>query len=128
MADSLEEPLRIDGVSAAFNKRAVIGGVSLSAKRGQAVAVIGPNGAGKSTLLRIVAGFLKPTEGRVLLGGHDANELAPHERARRGVGYLMQGGRAFPCLTVGESLALAAHGLAPTERAESIRRTVEMLD
>src|ERR1044072_5922437 len=99
MADSLEEPLCIDGVSAAYNKRAVICGVSLSAKRGQAVAVIGPKGAGKSTLLRIVAGFLKPGEGRVLLGERDASELAPHARARLGVGYLMQGGRVFPSLT-----------------------------
>jgi branched-chain amino acid transport system ATP-binding protein len=128
MPDPLDDALRLEEVSAAYKKLRVIVGVSLAAKRGEAVALIGPNGAGKSTLLRIIAGFLKPSEGRVLLGGRDVNDLPTHERARLGVGYLMQGGRVFPSLTVAESLVIAANSLAPAERAESIRRTIELLD
>jgi urea transport system ATP-binding protein len=76
------------------------------------VAIIGPNGAGKSTLLKVIAGFLRPTAGTVLLNGRDVTRLAPHERVRAGIGYFMQGGRAFPSLTVRENLSMAGdeHG------------------
>jgi branched-chain amino acid transport system ATP-binding protein len=120
--------LRLEGVYAAYKKKEIIRGVSLSARQGQAVALIGPNGAGKSTLLRIVAGFLKPSRGRVLIGGYDASRFEPHQRARLGVGYLMQGGRAFSSLTVAENLELAAFGLAHKERAESLREITELLE
>lgn len=119
--------LRIDGVHAAYKKKDVIRGVSLSARRGQAIAIIGPNGAGKSTLLRVVAGFLETSRGRVLVGEADVSRLAPHERARLGVSYLMQGGRVFPSLTVAENLEMAALALARGARAERIAEVVEML-
>lgn len=120
--------LRIDGAHAAYKKKEIIRGVSLSAKRGQTVALIGPNGAGKSTLLRIVAGFLEPLKGRIWIDGYDARKLAPHQRARLGVGYLMQNGRVFSSLTVKENLELAASRLATGARQESLHEITEMLD
>jgi ABC-type branched-subunit amino acid transport system ATPase component len=120
--------LRIEAVYAAYKKKEIVRGISLSLRRGQAVALIGPNGAGKSTLLRIVAGFLHPSKGAVLIDGRDVIRLDPHQRARLGVGYLMQGGKVFPSLTVAENLELAALGLPPRERAASVREITELLD
>lgn len=119
---------RIVGAHAAYKKKEVVRGIYLSVRQGQTVAVIGPNGAGKSTLLRIVAGFLEPVKGHILIDDRDVNKLAPHQRARLGVGYLMQGGRVFSSLTVKENLELAASRLATGVRQESIREITEMMD
>lgn len=119
--------LRVEAVSAAYKKRPVIQGVTLTVRRGQAVVLIGPNGAGKSTLLKIVAGFLAQSRGHVSIHGAEVSGLEPHERARLGVGYLMQGGKVFPSLTGAENLALAAVGVASRERAESVREAAETL-
>jgi urea transport system ATP-binding protein len=94
-------------VRAGYGKKEILRGVTLAANKGELVAIIGPNGAGKSTLLKVIAGFLRPTAGTVLLNGRDITRLAPHERVRAGIGYFMQGGRAFPSLTVRENLSMA---------------------
>lgn len=120
--------LRIDSVYAAYKKRLVARGLTLSARQGQAVALLGPNGAGKSTLLKIVAGILRTTRGRVVLDGIDLTRLAPHQRARFGVGYLMQGGRVFPGLTVKENIAVAARSLAPVARAQRMREVIRLFE
>jgi len=119
--------LRLDGVHAAYKKKEIVCGVSLSARGGQSVALIGPNGAGKSTLLKIAAGFLPAHKGRVLIEGRDVSDSAPHQRARLGVGYLMQSGRVFHSLTVRGNLDMATLGLAATEREERIGEIVGTL-
>ncbi|HYG11156.1 MAG TPA: ATP-binding cassette domain-containing protein [Pyrinomonadaceae bacterium] len=119
--------LRLDGVYAAYKKKEIVRGISLSARGGQSVALIGPNGAGKSTLLKIAAGFLPPHKGRVLIEGRDATDSEPHQRARLGVGYLMQGGRVFHSLTVRGNLELSTLGLAAKEREARIGEIAEML-
>lgn len=123
----MKNSLRIDGVYAAYKKEA-IRGVSLSARCGQVIALIGPNGAGKSTLFRIVAGFVQPLKGRVMIDGRDVSRLAPHQRVQMGLGYLMQGGQVFPSLTVQENLEMAALGLKRDERAERVLEIAETLD
>jgi branched-chain amino acid transport system ATP-binding protein len=119
--------LRLDGVYAAYKKKEIVCGISLSARGGQSVALIGPNGAGKSTLLKIAAGFLPPHKGRVLIEGCDVSDAAAHERARLGVGYLMQGGRVFHSLTVRGNLDMATLDLSASEREERIEEIVGML-
>ena len=119
--------LRIKSVYATYRKKEIIRGISLSVRRGQAVALIGPNGAGKSTLLRVAAGFLRPTAGRVFLEGDNVTRLAPHDRARLGVGYLMQGGPVFASLTIGENLRMAAPDLRPSQLAEALAGIEELI-
>ena len=119
--------LHIDGVHAAYRRKEVIRGITLCARRGQAITLIGPNGAGKSTLLRVVAGFLGTLTGRVLLDGVDISALAPYQRTRLGVSYLKQGGRVFPSLTVREHLEVASLKAPRAGRAELIEEVIEML-
>lgn len=61
----------------------VLQNVSFTVAEGEHVSVVGPNGSGKSTLFQILAGFLRPASGRVLLGGADVASLSPLERSRR---------------------------------------------
>ncbi len=75
--------LEADGVTVEVRGRAILRDVTLALAPGERVALVGPNGAGKSTLLRAMAGTLRPTAGRVLLGGVPIAGLERSEVARR---------------------------------------------
>lgn len=90
------EFLEIKGIKASYGKKEVLRGLSFSLKKGEILAIIGPNGAGKSTLLKVIFGFLKPTEGKVIFEGKDIIEIPAHRRAGLGIGYFIQGARYFP--------------------------------
>ena len=75
--------LRADGVTVEAGRRAILRDVSFTVDDGERVALVGPNGAGKSTLLRVLAGTLKPTAGRVELGGDPITSLERPQIARR---------------------------------------------
>lgn len=75
--------LRADGVTVEAGRRAILRDVSFAVEEGERVALVGPNGAGKSTLLRVLAGTLKPTAGRVELGGDPITALERSQIARR---------------------------------------------
>ncbi len=75
--------LLADGVTVEARGRAILRDVSLSIAEGERVALVGPNGAGKSTLLRVLCGTLRPTVGRVELGGTPISSLERVQIARR---------------------------------------------
>jgi urea transport system ATP-binding protein len=86
--------------------------VSLAVDRAEAVALLGRNGVGKTTLLKTVLGHLSLKSGRVVYRGRDITRLAPHHRARLGIGYVPQGRGIFPFLTVEENLKTGLAALA----------------
>lgn len=105
--------LEIHGVRKTFfpgtaNERVALAGVDLTLAEGDFVTIIGSNGAGKSTLLNMVAGRLKPDEGKVLIDGTDMTKMKEHQRARH-VGRVFQDPLAgtAPNLTIEENLSLA---------------------
>ncbi len=84
--------------------------VSLEAKVGERLVILGPNGAGKTTLFNLVTGLLRPTSGLIRLFDRDVTRLAPHRRARLGLGRTFQITTLFPRLTVLESVRLGVQG------------------
>ncbi|MGP3696539.1 thiamine ABC transporter ATP-binding protein [Rhodobacter sp. NSM] len=96
------------------------GGFTLSAdwraEEGERLAVIGPSGGGKSTLLMAIAGFLSPSEGRILWTGQDLGPVGPGERP---VSILFQDQNLFPHLTLEQNLGL---GLSPRLRLRASDR------
>ena len=72
------------------------------------VAFTGPNGGGKSTLAKVIAGIIKPTEGKIYFNGEDITELSITERAKRGISYAFQQPVRFKGLTVRDLITLAA--------------------
>jgi ABC-2 type transport system ATP-binding protein len=97
-------------------------GVSAAVEAGTITGVVGPDGAGKTTLLRLLAGLLRPGEGRVTVLGHDM--ATQSQAAHAAIGYMPQRFGLYEDLTVAENLALFAdlHALAGTARAERIPR------
>lgn len=96
--------LTIGGVDVAYGPTQVLFDVSLEVATGDLVCLMGRNGVGKTTLLNAVMGVLPVARGHVLLDGEDLRRLPPHERVRRGIGYVPQGHQVFPELTVRENL------------------------
>ncbi|MEV7280324.1 ATP-binding cassette domain-containing protein [Streptomyces sp. NPDC093111] len=82
--------------------------VTLTLRPAQITALVGPNGAGKSTLFDCLAGTLRPTAGRVALGGTDITGRPAHARARMGIGRTFQQLAVFPSLTVEENVRVGA--------------------
>ncbi len=82
--------------------------VSLSLHRKELHAVIGPNGAGKSTLVNLLAGEFAPTDGTILLEGHDVTGLTNWRRTRAGIARSFQRTNIFLPLSVRENVRLAA--------------------
>ncbi len=118
--------LRVENIHAAYSKKEVLRGVTLSAKPGEIVALIGPNGAGKSTLLKVIAGFLQPLQGQVWLDGKELTPLAAHERVRQGIAYFMQGGKVFPNLTVAENLEMGSATLSAQNKKDGLSAVLEI--
>src|SRR6478735_3713272 len=98
--------LQIDDLDVHFGRAHVLQGVSLSLDRG-VLAVVGRNGMGKSTLCNAITGLV-PAAGSIRLGGVEIAGLAPHAITALGIGYVPQGRRVWPSLSVDEHLRLAA--------------------
>jgi lipooligosaccharide transport system ATP-binding protein len=118
-------PIRIEGVSKSFGNGNVVSGVTFSVEQGRCFGLLGPNGAGKSTILKMIYGYLRPSEGTVLVDGLD---VARHPReVRRRLGIAPQDDVLDPDLTVTQNLLF--HGrYFGLPGPEARRRTGELLD
>ena len=96
--------LSVDNINLFYGAAQALRSVSLKAEIGRVTCVLGRNGVGKSSLLRAIVGQQQIASGAVLWKGADISRLAPHERARLGIGYVPQGREIFPLLTVRENL------------------------
>jgi branched-chain amino acid transport system ATP-binding protein len=103
---SADAVLELDAVEAGYRRFRALFGVSLRVGAGEAVAVVGPNGVGKTTVARVATGLVRPTAGRVLVGGRDMTGRAAHEIATAGVAHAPEGRSVFATLTVEENLAI----------------------
>lgn len=81
------------------------------------VAITGPNGGGKSTLAKMIAGIIKPTNGRIFFDGEDITEMNITERAKLGISFAFQQPVRFKGLTVRDLINLAAGRPLSTAKA-----------
>lgn len=99
--------LRIEDLQVYYGESHALQGVSLTLDSG-VLSVVGRNGMGKTTLCNTIAGLKRARSGSIRVGGREVSALEPHEIHRLGVGYVPQGRRVWPSLTVDEHLRLAA--------------------
>lgn len=108
--------LRVEGLTAGYGGAPVIQDVSMTVRAGAITAIVGPNGAGKSTLLKTLIGFVRPSSGKVWIGGREVTRSAPEDLVRAGLTYVPQVSTVFPGLTVRENLEMGGycrqHGVA----------------
>ena len=86
-----------------------IRGISFQVRQGEITALIGANGAGKSTTIKTICGLLHPREGSVTLNGTPIHKLSADQIIKLGIGYVPEGRRIFPVLTVDENLDMGAY-------------------
>ncbi|HDS1733974.1 MULTISPECIES: polyamine ABC transporter ATP-binding protein [Pseudomonas] len=115
--------VKIDRVTKKFDETIAVDDVSLEIRKGEIFALLGGSGSGKSTLLRMLAGFERPTEGRIFLDGVDITDMPPYERP---INMMFQSYALFPHMTVAQNIAF---GLQQDKmpKAEIDARVAEML-
>jgi branched-chain amino acid transport system ATP-binding protein len=96
--------LEAEGLHTYYGKSHILYGVALEVREGEIVALLGRNGAGKSTTLRSLVGLTPPHDGVVRIFGRETTLWPPYRIAALGVGYVPEGRRIFPNLTVEENL------------------------
>ncbi|MFJ4144544.1 polyamine ABC transporter ATP-binding protein [Pseudomonas sp. NPDC089734] len=94
--------VRIERVTKKFDETVAVDDVSLQINKGEIFALLGGSGSGKSTLLRMLAGFERPTEGRIFLDGVDITDMPPYERP---INMMFQSYALFPHMTVADNIA-----------------------
>ena len=96
--------IKVSGLTKDYGARRAIQNLSFDAQQGEIVGFLGPNGAGKTTSFYMVVGLVRMDKGEIHLDDLDMSDLAMHERARKGIGYLPQEASIFRKLTISENI------------------------
>lgn len=118
--------LELKGLSKRYDDTLVVSASDLSIAKGEFVCLLGPSGCGKTTTLQMVAGFVPPTTGRILLDGKDITHVKPNQR---GLGIVFQSYALFPHMTVADNVAfgLEMRGVPSGERSKRVASTLELV-
>src|SRR6476661_11048116 len=108
-----------------FGDFTAVDSIDLDMPPGEFFTMVGPSGCGKTTTLRMIAGFERPTSGRILLDGNDVARVPPHQR---NVNTVFQSYALFPHLDVAKNVAfgLKYHKLSKEERAKRVGEALEL--
>jgi putative spermidine/putrescine transport system ATP-binding protein len=118
-----EIDVRLSGIRKTYGDVVAVDHVDLEIAAGEFFTLLGPSGSGKTTTLRLIAGFERPDEGRVELGGRDVTNRPPYERD---VNTVFQDYALFPHMTVADNVAYGLR-VKRVPRAERKRRVEEIL-
>lgn len=120
--------LKVENLAKRYGERWVTSNVSLEVEPGQIVGLLGPNGAGKTTSFYMIVGLIEADQGTIWLDDEDVTELAMHERALKGIGYLPQEPSIFRRLSVSDNILAILEtrkDLNETERLQTLENLLE---
>jgi len=117
--------IEVKNLSKNFGKIQAVDHVSFVVEKGEVLGFMGPNGAGKSTTMRMITGFIPPTSGTAVIGGHDI--IADSISARKKIGYLPENAPVFPDMSVFGYLNFCAEirGFSKRARKRKVEETIE---
>ena len=120
----MEGEVRLESLVKRFGDDVAVDGIDVDMPPGEFFTLVGPSGCGKTTTLRMIAGFERPTSGRILLDGVDVAQTPPH---RRNVNTVFQSYALFPHLTVADNVAfgLKYKRLSKAERRKQVGEMLE---
>ena len=126
MLDNNENIISLNHVSKSYSGKKVLDDISFYVRKGEFVTLLGPSGCGKTTTLRLIAGFLSPDEGDILLDGKDISEIPPYKRPFNTV---FQRYALFPHLDVYDNIAfgLKLQKLPSEEIDKRVRKVLKMV-
>ncbi len=118
--------LRLEGLTRRYEQAAVVDNLDLAIAPGEFVTLLGASGSGKTTTLMMVAGFTKPSQGRVLINDQDITHLPP---AKRDLGVVFQHYTLFPHLSVADNLAfpLEMRGVARRDIKQKVADALALI-
>jgi branched-chain amino acid transport system ATP-binding protein len=120
--------LEVERLSKRFGGVRAVHDVSFVLDEGELLGIMGPNGSGKTTLFNLIAGALRPDDGRIRLGGRDVTGLPPHRLCAAGVARTFQLVRPFPGLTVLENVLVGRlYGRGRAGAAEAVTEARRLL-
>jgi putative spermidine/putrescine transport system ATP-binding protein len=122
----LSADVSLDGIRKTYGDVVAVDSVDLTVADGEFFTLLGPSGSGKTTTLRVIAGFERPDEGRVTLGGADITQQPPYARD---VNTVFQDYALFPHMTVAENVGygLKVKGVPRRERAGQVAEVLKMV-
>ena len=112
--------LVVEGLGHSYGALRVLDGVDFEVAPGEIVALLGPSGCGKTTILRLIAGFARQSQGRILMDGAAIDDVPPN---RRNIGLVFQNYALFPHLTVRENI-----GYGPRAQGHSRQEVRQRVD
>ncbi len=101
--------LKIEGISAAYDRIRILKKISIKVPKGEVVSIIGANGAGKSTLLKAISGLMEIDKGRILYKDRDIAGLSANRIVSLGISQVPEGRQIFAHLTVLDNIHLGAY-------------------
>ncbi len=118
--------LELQDLTQRFDTLTALDRLNLEVAPGEILTLLGPSGCGKTTTIRLIAGFLKPTAGKILVNGRDMGPLPPE---KRNIGMVFQSYALFPHLDVFENVAfgLKARGIAGRAARSQVERALELV-
>jgi branched-chain amino acid transport system ATP-binding protein len=119
--------LRLTGITVSISGVSILRGLSLSVESGAMVGLVGRNGAGKTTTMRSIVGLARTTDGSNELDGERLDRLAPHLRARLGIGYLPEDRRLVGALSVRDNLLIPAQASGIEDHEARLNRIFELM-
>ena len=119
--------IEVKGLDKHFGPIHAVRNVSFTVRHGEVLGFLGPNGAGKSTTMKMITGFLEPTDGTVLVNGHDV--MTDPISVKSAIGYLPEGAPAYGEMTVIRFLEFVAEirGYNGAEKRQRIDRVIELV-
>ena len=127
-SENQQRTLCIQHLAKNYNKRWVVKDVSLKIESGQIVGLLGPNGAGKTTSFYMVVGLVRMDKGEIHLDDLDISDLAMHERALKGIGYLPQEASIFRKLTIADNIMAILETRKDLNKKQRQQRLTELLE
>ncbi|HEY3425500.1 MAG TPA: ABC transporter ATP-binding protein [Negativicutes bacterium] len=119
--------LRLENIDAFYGQSQALYNVSITVQVGEFVTILGANGAGKSTIMKCIMGLVTPRSGKIYFGDTDITALPAWERAAIGIGYVPEGRRVFPDLTVEENLKMGGYRVPDKKTvAANIQKAYEL--
>ncbi|MDD9728642.1 ABC transporter ATP-binding protein, partial [Mameliella sp. AT18] len=116
--------LILDAITAMYGDTVAVDQLTLEIARGELLSLLGPSGCGKTTTLRMIAGFIQPSSGHIMVNGQDITRLPPH---KRNIGVVFQAYALFPHLSALENVGfgLRMRNIPKARRQERARAALD---